>query len=179
MTWAWTWAWQFPKLFLINFSTACTIGIQDNDEVVITGGYGSDSSRTPVYNNSGFVRNYPGLNTNRYYHACAHFLNNDGNLVRNTKSLSVSNSTFTTGASCDWWKIHWFNRNLCPSLIRIIMDGCWKTSFASCISLSCFLEQQRICNGWAEHYRLDFCHNYSIHFFERWLFYNQKLLAWL
>ena len=70
----------------MNFGGACTIGIQDQDEVVITGGWGSDPSRTPVYNNNGFVRNYPGISVNRAQHACGHFLNSDGNRVRKTKS---------------------------------------------------------------------------------------------
>ena len=36
-----------------------------------------------VYNNEGFVEDWPELKTGRYSHGCGHFVNTDNKVVRN------------------------------------------------------------------------------------------------
>ena len=51
------------------------------DTVIITGGQYTESKVT-VYNNVGWVADWPELNQGRYDHGCGHFVNTDNQVVR-------------------------------------------------------------------------------------------------
>ena len=51
------------------------------DTVIITGGQYTESKVT-VYNNVGWVADWPELNQGRYDHGCGHFVNTDKKVVR-------------------------------------------------------------------------------------------------
>ena len=40
-------------------------------------------SKVTVYNNEGFVADWPELQTGRYEHGCGHYVNTDNEVVRN------------------------------------------------------------------------------------------------
>lgn len=79
-----------------NTTNACAIS--DEDEVVITGGFGNRKS-VKVYNLLGFNRNLPDLNFGRQYHACASYQDNNNRKtflvaggftgIENTKSTEI------------------------------------------------------------------------------------------
>ena len=50
--------------------------------VILTGGKNSKTKVT-VYNNEGFVADWPELKTGRYEHGCGQFVNTDNKEVRN------------------------------------------------------------------------------------------------
>ena len=50
--------------------------------VILTGG-ANTMSKVTVYNNEGFVADWPELNIWRYGHGCGHFVNTDNKVVRN------------------------------------------------------------------------------------------------
>ena len=50
--------------------------------VILTGGSYTESKVT-VYNNKGFVADWPELQTGRYQHGCGHFVNTHNEVVRN------------------------------------------------------------------------------------------------
>ena len=57
------------------------------DQVIVTGGWGSDaanngvSDQAAVYNEQGWVKDLPSLNTARMDHGCGHFVNTDNQQV--------------------------------------------------------------------------------------------------
>ena len=54
--------------------------------VILTGGKNSKTKVT-VYNNEGFVADWPELKTGRYEHGCGHFVNTDNKVVRHIALL--------------------------------------------------------------------------------------------
>ena len=51
-------------------------------QVIITGGrYNDVGRRVSVYNEQGWVEDWPSLNKWRYDHGCGHFINSDNNMV--------------------------------------------------------------------------------------------------
>ena len=61
---------------------ACSI--EFDDKVVVTGGYDQEdkqTNRVSVYNVNGFVEYLPNMFTKRESHGCAHFIDNDDNIV--------------------------------------------------------------------------------------------------
>ena len=58
---------------------ACSIQMEDT--VVLTGGLYSENKVT-VYSSSGWVEDWPELQTGRHDHACGHFVNKDNQVVR-------------------------------------------------------------------------------------------------
>ena len=61
------------------FRSACSIELKDI--VILTGGLYTQSKVT-VYNNEGFVADWPELKTGRSNHGCGHFVNTDNKVVR-------------------------------------------------------------------------------------------------
>ena len=69
------------KVLYVNcFRHACSIELKEI--VILTGGYYTQSKVT-VYNNEGWVADWPELKTGRYTHGCGHFVNTDNKVVRN------------------------------------------------------------------------------------------------
>ena len=62
---------------------ACSIEM--TNKVIITGGYDENSkmgsTRVAVYNNDGFLADWPSLDTGRQDHGCGHFVNKYNNEV--------------------------------------------------------------------------------------------------
>ena len=50
--------------------------------MVVTGGGAETNRKVTRYNGGGFVEDLPDLNTARYAHACAYFVNADNDLVK-------------------------------------------------------------------------------------------------
>ena len=68
-------------LYVDCFRHACSIELKEI--VILTGGYSKVThSKVTVYNNEGFVEDWPELNTGRYDHGCGHFVNTDNKVVR-------------------------------------------------------------------------------------------------
>ena len=65
---------------LMSIRYACSIELKEM--VILTGGQYTESKVT-VYNNEGFVKDWPELKTGRYNHGCGHFVNTDNKVVRN------------------------------------------------------------------------------------------------
>ena len=67
---------QYPR-------SGCSIQLED--KVILTGGRdqeGNTMANVTVYNNGGFVKDMPSLNTGRFYHGCGHYVNSDNKMVR-------------------------------------------------------------------------------------------------
>ena len=64
----------------MTYRYACSIELKEM--VILTGGVYTQSKVT-VYNNEGFVEDWPELKTRRYSHGCGHFVNTDNKVVRN------------------------------------------------------------------------------------------------
>ena len=83
----------FPLKYPAN--EACTIEL--TDQVIVTGGWGSDpannyrSNQATVYNEQGWVEDLPSLNTARSGHGCGHFVNTENQQVRHSRNLEVWN----------------------------------------------------------------------------------------
>ena len=67
-------------LYVDCFRHACSIELKEM--VILTGGEYTESKVT-VYNNEGFVADWPELKTGRYNHGCGHFVNTDNKVVSN------------------------------------------------------------------------------------------------
>ena len=63
----------------MTYRYACSIELKEM--VILTGGKNSKTKVT-VYNNKGFVADWPELKTGRYEHGCGHFVNTDNKVVR-------------------------------------------------------------------------------------------------
>ena len=50
--------------------------------VILTGG-ANTMSKVTVYNDEGFVADWPELKTGRFDHGCGHYINTDNKVVRN------------------------------------------------------------------------------------------------
>ena len=57
---------------------ACSIELKEM--VILTGG--TKENKVTVYNNKGFVEDWPELKTGRFNHGCGHFINTDNKVVR-------------------------------------------------------------------------------------------------
>ena len=57
---------------------ACSIELKEM--VILTGG--TKENKVTVYNNDGFVEDWPELKTGRFNHGCGHFINTDNKVVR-------------------------------------------------------------------------------------------------
>ena len=78
---------------------ACSIELKDI--VILTGGssYGEIESykvwsRVTVYNNKGFVADWPELNYARQDHGCGHYVNTDTKVVRHIENMVFSKYIF-------------------------------------------------------------------------------------
>ena len=85
--------WNFFYLIVVAFAdskftlqyarSGCSIQLED--KVILTGGRdqeGNTMANVTVYNNGGFVKDMPRLNTGRFYHGCGHYVNTDNKMVR-------------------------------------------------------------------------------------------------
>ena len=63
------------------FRHACSIDVKETEKVILTGGKYTKTKVT-VYNNEGWVADWPELKTGRYTHGCGHFVNTDNKVVR-------------------------------------------------------------------------------------------------
>ena len=60
-------------------------------QVIITGGrYSNVGRRVSVYNEQGWVEDWPSLNKWRYDHGCGHFINSDNKLVGTESNYLLS-----------------------------------------------------------------------------------------
>ena len=66
--------------FTLDYSTRGACSIEEDQEVVITGGHTKLSDVTK-YQMSGQSQSLPSLNTGRHWHACGYFTNTNGNIV--------------------------------------------------------------------------------------------------
>ena len=64
---------------LMSIRYACSIELKEI--VILTGGQYTESKVT-VYNNEGFVADWPEVKTGRYSHGCGHFVNTNNEVVR-------------------------------------------------------------------------------------------------
>ena len=72
------------EFFLTFYSRTCSIEDNDEDRVILTGGYDTSThNKVSVFDKNGFVEQLPDLLTGRYGHACGIFINNDENKVLN------------------------------------------------------------------------------------------------
>ena len=65
------------------FRYACSIELKEM--VILTGG--TKENKVTVYNNKGFVEDWPELKTGRFNHGCGHFINTDNKVVRHIALL--------------------------------------------------------------------------------------------
>ena len=73
-----------------HFRHGCSIATED-DNLIMTGGLdkrmdmrgGGNENRVALYNRQGFMKELSSLNTGRFYHACSHYRNNNGETVSN------------------------------------------------------------------------------------------------
>ena len=81
----------FPLKTSINY--ACPIPDQENNEVILTAGLGRDGNNVQVYDESGWKRDMPSLNTGRAGHGCTSFIQNGKKVSHNfhgiVRSLSI------------------------------------------------------------------------------------------
>ena len=66
--------------FTLDYATRGACSIEEEQEVVITGGHDKLSLVTK-YQMSGQSQSLPSLNTGRHWHACGYFTNTNGNIV--------------------------------------------------------------------------------------------------
>ena len=79
-------------LYVDCFRYACSIELKEM--VILTGG-ANTMSRVTVYNNEGFVEDWPELNMGRYEHGCGHYVNTDSKVVRHIdKGRRQTENTF-------------------------------------------------------------------------------------
>jgi len=74
-------------------SGQCTI--QFEDYVVITGGWIGYSATVAAYDDNGFLYYLPSLLEGRAFHACGHYINDDGNMVYLVTGGAINSTTDT------------------------------------------------------------------------------------
>ena len=62
-----------------RFISACSFEV--DDQLVITGGWSDPYHRVRMYNQTGFVKDYPDMNYARGGHACGYYKNSDNKMV--------------------------------------------------------------------------------------------------
>ena len=83
----------------MSFSGACTIDLED--EVILTGGVikSEESSIVSLYDEDGWIRDLPNLQSSRRDHACGHYNDDSNNSVNN---LFIGNRFMCFISRCIW-----------------------------------------------------------------------------